>query len=118
MKTTRFYTLLALLLMAGGVKMQAQNRDDYPTDYWMDVVTEQPEGYEMDEQGNVTISSAEGLAWFAAVVNGRNGQEANDFEGKTVKLVSDIDMGLHLWEAIGNSYYDDLQFFIFSFVLL
>ena len=107
MKTTRLYTLLAFLLMAGGVTMQAQNKDDYPTDYWMDVVTEQPEGYEMDEQGNVTISSAEGLAWFAAVVNGRNGQEANDFEGKTVKLVSDIDMGLHLLEAIGNSYYDD-----------
>lgn len=81
--------------------------DDYPTDYWIDVVTEQPEGYVMDEQGNVTISSAEGLAWFAAVVNGRNGQEVNDFEGKTVRLVSDIDMGLHLWEAIGNSYYDD-----------
>ena len=45
MKTTRFYTLLALLLMAGRVTMQAQNKDDYPTDYWMDVVTEQPEGY-------------------------------------------------------------------------
>ena len=107
MKATRLYTLLALLLMAGGGTMQAQNRDDYTTDYWIDVVTEQPEGYVMDEQGNVTISSAEGLAWFAAVVNGRNGQEANDFEGKTVRLVSDIDMGLHLWEAIGNSYFDD-----------
>ena len=107
MKATRLYALLALLLMAGGGTMQAQNRDDYTTDYWIDVVTEQPEGYVMDEQGNVTISSAEGLAWFAAVVNGRNGQEANDFEGKTVRLVSDIDMGLHLWEAIGNSYFDD-----------
>ncbi len=107
MKATRLYTLLALLLMAGRGTMQAQNRDDYTTDYWIDVVTEQPEGYVMDEQGNVTISSAEGLAWFAAVVNGRNGQEANDFEGKTVRLVSDIDMGLHLWEAIGNSYFDD-----------
>ena len=107
MKTTRLYTLLALLLMAGRVTMQAQNRDGYPTDYWMDIVTEQPEGYEMDEQGNVTISSAEGLAWFAAVVNGRNGQEANDFEGNEVKLVSDIDMGAHLWEAIGGSQWSD-----------
>lgn len=83
------------------------SKDDYPADYWMDVVTEQPEGYEMDAQGNVTISSAEGLAWFAAVVNGRNGQEANDFEGKEVKLVSDIDMGAHLWEAIGGSCWND-----------
>ena len=88
-------------------KRETIHASDYPSDYWMDVVTEQPEGYVMDEQGNVTISSAEGLAWFAAVVNGRNGQEANDFEGKEVKLVSDIDMGLHLWEAIGNSYFDD-----------
>ena len=88
-------------------KRGTTHTSDYPSDYWMDVVTEHPEGYVMDEQGNVTISSAEGLAWFAAVVNGRNGQEANDFEGKEVKLVSDMDMGAHLWEAIGNSYYDD-----------
>ncbi len=81
--------------------------DNYPTDYWMDIVTEQPDGYEMDGQGNVTISSAEGLAWFAAVVNGRNGQEANDFEGKEVKLASDLDMGAHLWEAIGGSQWSD-----------
>ena len=107
MKKIRLYTLIAVLLMAGGMTMQAQNKDDYPTDYWMDVVTEQPEGYEMDELGNVTISSAEGLAWFAAVVNGRNGQEANDFEGNEVKLVSDIDMGAHLWEAIGGSQWSD-----------
>lgn len=84
-----------------------QDSEEYPIDYWIDVVTEQPEGYETDGQGNVTISTAEGLAWFAAVVNGRNGQEAHDFEGKEVKLVSDIDMGAHLWEAIGNSYFDD-----------
>lgn len=90
-----------------------ESLNDYPTDYWMDVVTERPEGYEMDEQGNVTISSDDGLAWFAAVVNGRNGQEANDFEGKTVKLISDIDMGKHLWEAIGNSYYEDSIYFEF-----
>ena len=115
MKQTK--RIIVLLLVGLTITVQSQNladtdksniKDrDYPSDYWMDVVTEQPEGYVMDEQGNVTISSAEGLAWFAAVVNGRNGQEANDFEGKEVKLVSDIDMGAHLWEAIGNSYYDD-----------
>lgn len=88
-------------------KRETIHTSDYPSDYWMDVVTEQPEGYVMDEQGNVTISSAEGLAWFAAVVNGRNGQEANDFEGNEVKLVSDIDMGAHLWEAIGGSQWSD-----------
>ena len=96
--------LYALSLLSDSEQVVA---NDYPTDYWMDIVTEQPDGYEMDGQGNVTISSAEGLAWFAAVVNGRNGQEPNDFEGKEVKLLSDIDMGTHLWEAIGNSYFDD-----------
>ena len=111
--------LMMLLMMSLSITGSAQNLFDslsrktdkvyrnYPSDYWIDVVKEQPEGYEMDEQGNVAISSAEGLAWFAAVVNGRNGQEANDFEGKTVKLDSDIDMGLHLWEAIGNSCFTD-----------
>lgn len=94
----------ALSLLPHSEKM---SMDIYPVDYWLDVVTEQPEGYKIDEHGNVTISSAEGLAWFAAVVNGRNGQEANDFEGKIVKLDSDIDMGLHLWEAIGNSFIED-----------
>lgn len=107
-----------ILLLTVGLAITAHSQNpadsigrDNPADYWMDVVTEQPEGYEMDAQGNVTISSAEGLAWFAAVVNGRNGQEANDFEGKEVKLVSDIDMGAHLWEAIGNSVYDDTLYF-------
>ncbi len=109
--------IIVLLLVGLAITVQSQNladtdksniKDrDYPSDYWIDVVTEQPEGYVMDAQGNVTISSPEGLAWFAAVVNGRNGQEPNDFEGKEVKLVSDIDMGAHLWEAIGNSYFDD-----------
>ena len=96
--------LYALSLLPHSEK---ESENGYPTDYWMDIVTEQPEGYEMDTQGNVTISSAEGLAWFAAVVNGRNGQEANDFEGKEIKLVSDIDMGAHLWEAIGVSQWSD-----------
>ena len=33
MKTTKFYTLLALLLMMGGVTMQAQTEDDF----WMGI---------------------------------------------------------------------------------
>lgn len=35
MKTTRIYTLLALLLMAGGVTMQGQSADDF----WVEVNT-------------------------------------------------------------------------------
>ena len=36
---------------------------DEPTGNWTDNLTEQPSGYTVDGSGNVTISSAEGLAW-------------------------------------------------------
>ena len=91
MKTTRFYTLLAFLLMAGGVTMQAQNRE-LPTDYWKDVVTQQPSGYVLDAYDNVHLYSAEALAWLISVVNGLNGQEADDFNGKKVTLEANVDM--------------------------
>ncbi len=73
--------------------------------YWTDVVTEQPAGYSEDAIGNATISSAEGLAWFAAKVNGLNGQEADSYEGRTVTLTADIDLTGYRWNAIG--YYND-----------
>ena len=58
MKITRLYTLLALLLMAGGV-MQAQDYEN-----WDEIVTEQPEGYVVDAEGNVEISTRRfGLAY-------------------------------------------------------
>ena len=70
--------------------------------YWTEVVTSQPEGYNMDAEGNVTISSAEGLAWLASVVNGLNGQTANDFYEKTVILTQDVNIGLYKWAAINE----------------
>ncbi|MBO4655932.1 MAG: C10 family peptidase, partial [Bacteroidales bacterium] len=70
--------------------------------YWTDIVTSQPEGYNMDADGNVSISSAEGLAWLSSVVNGLNGQSANNFEGKRVVLIQDIRIGLYKWKAINN----------------
>ena len=40
---------------------------------WIDAVSEQPAGYAKDtEQKIVTISSAEGLAWFAKQINSVN----------------------------------------------
>lgn len=53
-------------------------------------------GYVEDENGNVTISTAEGLFWFAKQVNG-----GNNFAGKTVKLANDIDLKNELWTPIG-----------------
>ena len=98
MRNNRLYTLLVLLLMAGGVTMQGQNRDDpwphYIEEYplWIDSVTTQPDGFVMDANGNVEISMPEGLAWLISAVNGMNGCEPDNFDGRTVRLTCDIDL--------------------------
>lgn len=78
---------------------------DEPTGNWTDNLTEQPSGYTVDGSGNVTISSAEGLAWLAVLVNGLDGHSATDFSGKTVKLEANIDLLGHNWTPIGGSNY-------------
>lgn len=70
--------------------------------YWTDVVTERPAGFTEDAEGNVTISTTEGLAWLAVKVNGLNNQERNAFEGKTVTLTADIDLKGYRWYPIGE----------------
>ena len=107
MKATRLYLLLALLLMAGGVTMQAQENDrTLEYGYWADVVTEQPEGYVVDAEGNVEIYTPEGLAWLSCVVNGLNGCEPDNFDGRTVRLMADLNLeetyGLMNLVPIGN----------------
>ncbi len=63
------------------------------TSYWGDIVTSQPEGYTKDETAKtVTISSPEGLAWWA--------KHASDHDGYTIKIVQDLDMGAYLWPDI------------------
>ena len=71
--------------------------------YWTDIITSQPEEYVVDENGNVTISSAEGLSWLASCVNGLNGNEETHFRNKIVSLTSDIDLGQYKWMPIGCS---------------
>lgn len=75
-------------------------RRELPEQYWTDIVTEQPEGYIVDSNGDVHIQSAEGLAWLCSVTNGLNGQEANDFEGKEIILETDVDMSKAIWTSI------------------
>jgi hypothetical protein len=65
------------------------NRDN---PYWTEIVTSQPEGYVVLENGDVEISSAEGLAWLISVVNGLNGCEPYSFEGHKVRLMVDVPM--------------------------
>lgn len=60
-------------------------------------------GYVEDENGNVTISTAEGLFWFAKQVN-----SGNNFAGKTVKLANDITL-TKTWTPVGVSVPNSFQ---------
>ena len=113
MKTTSFYALFALL-MVGEMNLQAQDSKmaqnvgerQIEYGYWADTVTEQPEGYVIDAEGNVEISSPEGLAWLSCVVNGLNGCEPDNFDGRTVRLMANLNLeetyGLMNLVPIGN----------------
>ena len=65
--------------------------------YWTDVVTSQPDGYIENKNGEIVISSAEGLAWLCSVVNGLNGQLGTDLSGKKVFLEADVNIGQYKW---------------------
>ena len=69
--------------------------DPYPL--WTDTIVSQPEGYTVDAEGNVEISSSDGLVWLISTVNGLNGCDPDDFEGRTVRLANDIDFGEEGW---------------------
>jgi len=84
------------------------NRDN---PYWTEIVTSQPEGYVVLENGDVEISSAEGLAWLISVVNGLNGCVADDFEGRKVDLLRDVDLSGADWVPIGDIFSDSTLVF-------
>ena len=71
--------------------------------HWTEVVTSQPEGYREDENGNVFISSAEGLAWMSTVTNGLNGVERSDYSGKNIFIMEDLDLSAYRWTPIGST---------------
>lgn len=75
---------------------------ELPDQYWTDLVTEQPEGYVVDGNGDVHLHSAEALAWLISTVNGLNGQEADNFDGKKVTLEANVDMSEALWVPIAD----------------
>lgn len=60
---------------------------------WVDVVSECPEGYVLDNNGNIMISSAEGLAWLA--------KNQPYCQGITISITNDIDLGAYRWTPIG-----------------
>lgn len=65
---------------------------------WIDMVTECPEGYIEDSDGNVTISSPEGLAWLAKI--------GFDYRNNTIIIASDLDMGAYKWTPIGRDSFE------------
>ena len=85
--------VLSLLPKQLGEAVPHITQREGPLPLWTDTITSQPEGYTVDAEGCVEISSYEGLVWLISVVNGLNGCEPDDFDGRTVKLTDDIDFG-------------------------
>ena len=77
-----------------------------PNDYWYQNVTSKPAGYTTDYNGNVHISSVDGLAWLISVVNGLNGQQSRPMYFDTIFIDPAVtyDMGDHLWTPVGTDY--------------
>ena len=71
--------------------------NEAPLPLWTDTIVSQPEGYRMDAEGNVEITSSDGLVWLISTVNGLNGCEPDDFNGRSVRLANDIDFGEEGW---------------------
>ncbi len=97
LKSTLGVLLALLFLLPLGVHAEETS----PT-YWSEAVTKYPAGYTEDSSGNVTISTAEALAWLASEVGGLNGCTPDNFAGKTVTLENDIDVSAYYWTPIGN----------------
>ena len=74
----------------------------YEAPYWIDRVTSVPDGFVVDTNGNIEISSVEGLVWLISYVNGLNGQQAQSLSGKTVSLAANIDLYPYKWTAINE----------------
>ena len=54
--------------------------------------------YDADAK-ELTIYNADQLAAFGAIVGGMNGQKQDDFSGKTVKLIADVNLGYGVVDA-------------------
>ena len=57
----------------------------------------------VEKNGTYAVSTAAELAWIAGVVNGTiTRAEGDDFKGKTIVLMGDIDLNNHQWTPIGT----------------
>ncbi|MBQ8760755.1 MAG: hypothetical protein IJZ06_04970 [Bacteroidales bacterium] len=87
--------MMILFVMSFLTACFAQETEDKK--YWSEVVTSQPEGFVIGEDGNVTISDAESFAWMISVANCLNGVEKNYLKDKTIFITNDLDMSAYKW---------------------
>ena len=90
MKRISFVKAALALVLGVAAAVHAQTR-------WDEVVTSEPAGYVVDGDGNVTLNSAEALAWFSHEV-----AAGSNFVGKVVTLEADVDIGAYLFTPIGS----------------
>lgn len=84
-----FFTLTSVLLSASA------SAQTIPTTSWADLADDS--WYDASET-IFDLSTAEQLAGLSALV-----ENGNNFSGKTINLISDIDLGAHLFSPIGKS---------------
>ena len=97
---TQIKTILMTLLLVASFSFTACSQEASEKKHWSDVVTSRPAGYVVGEDGNITISDAEGFAWIISVVNGLNGEKANSLEGKTILITNNLDMSQYQWTPL------------------
>lgn len=97
---TQIKAFLMTLLLVASFSFTACSQKASEKKHWSDVVTSQPAGYVVGEDGNITISDAEGFAWIISVVNGLNGEKANSLEGKTILITNNLDMSQYQWTPL------------------
>ncbi len=80
-----------------------------PSEYWYRHVTSKPAGYVREYNGDVTITSREGLAWLISTVNGLNNQNAHSFHNNVITIdfsgcnaYDSVDMQKYKWTPLGN----------------
>lgn len=90
----QFLTIVTLILFSS---LHAQT---YPTSQWSDLADT---SWYNTTDDSFDFSTAEQLAGLAQLV-----EEGNNFEGKTINFIADIDLDGHLWKPIGLN--NDLPF--------
>ena len=95
--------ILLVVMLFFTLGMQSQEKYAVLSEIpWTEIVTSQPEGFVVNQDGNVTITNGEGLAWMISTVNGLNGQESNDYKDVVITLENDIYISGNAWVAIGT----------------